>query len=73
MSLICFCICYSGINPGIYARELMENCQKIVSSRNSVPLPKPEEVLNQSALEAKSPGSSTILVAYFDGLVIVPL
>ncbi|KAG5548526.1 hypothetical protein RHGRI_014021 [Rhododendron griersonianum] len=62
-----FCICYSGINPGIYAQELMENCQKIVSNCNSMPLPKPEEVLNQSALGAKSPGSSTVLVAYFDG------
>ncbi|XP_058213468.1 probable protein phosphatase 2C 71 [Rhododendron vialii] len=56
-----------GINPGIYAQELMENCQKIVSNCNSMPLPKPEEVLNQSALGAKSPGSSTVLVAYFDG------
>ncbi|KAF7129342.1 hypothetical protein RHSIM_Rhsim10G0056600 [Rhododendron simsii] len=56
-----------GINPGIYARELMANCQKIVSNCNSMPLPKPEEVLNQSALGAKSPGSSTVLVAYFDG------
>ncbi|KAG5548532.1 hypothetical protein RHGRI_014025 [Rhododendron griersonianum] len=52
---------------GIYAQELMENCQKIVSNCNSMPLPKPEEVLHQSALEAKSPGSSTVLVAYFDG------
>ncbi|KAF7143288.1 hypothetical protein RHSIM_Rhsim05G0108800 [Rhododendron simsii] len=56
-----------GINPGIYAQELMDNCQKIVSNCNSMPLPKPEEVLNQSALDAKSPGSSTVLVAYFDG------
>ncbi|KAF7130160.1 hypothetical protein RHSIM_Rhsim10G0056800 [Rhododendron simsii] len=56
-----------GINSGIYARELMDNCQKIVSNCSSTPLPKPEEVLNQSALGAKSRGSSTVLVAYFDG------
>ncbi|KAI8554892.1 hypothetical protein RHMOL_Rhmol05G0132100 [Rhododendron molle] len=56
-----------GINPGIYAQELMDNCQEIVSNCNSMPVPKPEEVLNQSALGAKSPGSSTVLVAYFDG------
>ncbi|CAL5379583.1 unnamed protein product [Camellia sinensis] len=56
-----------GINPGVYAQELMENCRKIVSQCNSIPLSNPVEVLNQSALEAQSPGSSTILVAYFDG------
>ncbi|KAI8554894.1 hypothetical protein RHMOL_Rhmol05G0132300 [Rhododendron molle] len=53
-----------GINPRIYAQELMENCQKIVSNCNSMPLPKPKEVLNQSALEAKSPGSSTVLALH---------
>ncbi|KAF5951907.1 hypothetical protein HYC85_009851 [Camellia sinensis] len=56
-----------GINPGVYAQELMENCRKIVSQCNSIPLSNPVEVLNRSALEAQSPGSSTILVAYFDG------
>ncbi|KAF7129281.1 hypothetical protein RHSIM_Rhsim10G0057100 [Rhododendron simsii] len=67
------CICYSGINPGIYARELMDTCQTIVSNCNSMPLPKPEEVLDLSALGAESRGSSTVLVAYFDGQVIVPI
>lgn len=38
-----------------------------------MPVPKPGEVLKQSSLEAKSPGSSTVLVAYFDGRVIVPI
>ncbi|GMP39061.1 hypothetical protein CsSME_00010049 [Camellia sinensis var. sinensis] len=57
-----------GIDPGIYSRELMENCRKIVSECNSVP--HPEEVISESALEAESPGSSTILVAYFDGQVL---
>ncbi|PSS26216.1 Protein like [Actinidia chinensis var. chinensis] len=56
-----------GINPGIYARELMDNCQKIVSDCNGVPVIEPKKVLERSALEAQSPGSSTILVAYFDG------
>ncbi|KAL7235938.1 hypothetical protein ACSBR1_019255 [Camellia fascicularis] len=59
-----------GIDPGIYSRELMENCRKIVSECNSIPLTNPEEVISESALEAKSPGSSTILVAYFDGQVL---
>ncbi|GMP39060.1 hypothetical protein CsSME_00010048 [Camellia sinensis var. sinensis] len=59
-----------GIDPGIYSRELMENCRKIVSKCNSIPLTNPEEVISKSNLEAKSPGSSTILVAYFDGQVL---
>ncbi|GFY90146.1 protein phosphatase 2C family protein [Actinidia rufa] len=59
-----------GINPGIYARELMDYCQKIVSDCNSVPVIEPKKVLELSALEAESPGSSTILVAYFDGQVL---
>ncbi|XP_052205399.1 probable protein phosphatase 2C BIPP2C1 [Diospyros lotus] len=56
-----------GINTGIYARELMENCEKIVSDFSSNLLTDPMEVLSRSALASKSPGSSTILVAYFDG------
>ncbi|CAL5379573.1 unnamed protein product [Camellia sinensis] len=59
-----------GINPGIYSRELMENCRKIVSECDSMPLINPEEVISEGALEAESPGSSTILVAYFDGQVL---
>ncbi|CAK9181656.1 unnamed protein product [Ilex paraguariensis] len=59
-----------GINPGVYARELMANCEKIVSSCISLQITNPEEVLNRSIAEAQSPGSSTILVAYFDGQVL---
>ncbi|THF96102.1 hypothetical protein TEA_020839 [Camellia sinensis var. sinensis] len=62
--------CGQRIDPGIYSRELMENCRKIVSKCNSIPLTNPEEVISKSNLEAKSPGSSTILVAYFDGQVL---
>ncbi|XAR49442.1 Phosphoprotein phosphatase [Bertholletia excelsa] len=58
-----------GINAGDYARELMDNCEKIVSD-SVVPLTNPEEVISRSAREARSPGSSTILVSYFDGQVL---
>ncbi|OVA03109.1 Protein phosphatase 2C (PP2C)-like domain [Macleaya cordata] len=58
-----------GINAGLYAQELMENCAKIVSECQRVPVPEPDQVLIQSAAEARSPGSSTVLVAYFDGQV----
>lgn len=59
-----------GINAGQYAQELLENCEKIVLDSKSVPMTKPEEVLIRSAAESQSPGSSTVLVAYFDGQVL---
>lgn len=61
----------SGINAGRYAQELLENCEKIVLDSKSVPMTKPEEVLTRSAAESQSPGSSTVLVAYFDGQVYI--
>ncbi|KAK9989139.1 hypothetical protein SO802_029378 [Lithocarpus litseifolius] len=59
-----------GINAGRYAQELLVNCEKIVLDSESVPMTKPEEVLIRSAAESQSPGSSTVLVAYFDGQVL---
>lgn len=56
---------FEGINAGIYAQELMANCKKFISDNANVT--NPQEVIAQSALQAYSPGSSTILVAYFDG------
>lgn len=49
----------------------MENCGKIVSDPKSAPMIKPEELLIRSAAESQSPGSSTVLVAYFDGQVSI--
>ncbi|XP_041011611.1 probable protein phosphatase 2C 71 isoform X3 [Juglans microcarpa x Juglans regia] len=57
----------AGVNTGLYARELMENCEKILSDPKSAPVIKPQELLIRSAAESQSPGSSTVLVAYFDG------
>ncbi|KAF5448535.1 hypothetical protein F2P56_029057 [Juglans regia] len=56
-----------GVNTGLYALELMENCEKIVLDPKSAPVIKPKELLIRSAAESQSPGSSTVLVAYFDG------
>nr|XP_048336750.1 probable protein phosphatase 2C BIPP2C1 isoform X1 [Ziziphus jujuba var. spinosa] len=56
-----------GINAGLYSRELMENCERILSDCKGIQMDKPEEVLIRSAREAQSPGSSTVLIAYFDG------
>ncbi|KAG0549698.1 hypothetical protein BDA96_01G277300 [Sorghum bicolor] len=47
-----------GINAGLYARELMDGYLR------------PEKILSKAADEACSPGSSTVLVAHFDGQVL---
>lgn len=47
----------------------MENCERYVSKYEGVPGTKPDQILTQAAVEAKSPGSSTVLVAHFDGQV----
>lgn len=59
----------SGINAGLYARELMDGCKKIVIETQGAPGMRTEEVLAKAADEARSPGSSTVLVAHFDGQV----
>ena len=59
----------SGIDPGLYAHELMENCERFLSDCKGIPLTKPEDVLVRGAAQTNSPGSSTVLVAYFDGQV----
>ncbi|KAK8627037.1 hypothetical protein V6N13_134666 [Hibiscus sabdariffa] len=55
-----------GISVGVYAKELIENCERIVSDRNGVPITDPIEVLNRAAANTQSCGSSTVLAAYFD-------
>lgn len=60
---------HSGINAGLYARELMDSSKKIVTENQGAPGMRTEEVLAMATVEARSPGSSTILVAHFDGQV----
>ncbi|KAL4281569.1 hypothetical protein GQ457_03G004700 [Hibiscus cannabinus] len=55
-----------GISVGVYAKELIEHCERIVSDRNGVPITDPVEVLNRAAANIQSCGSSTVLAAYFD-------
>lgn len=47
----------------------MEKCKNIVSSHENISTIKPAEVLTRSAAETQTPGSSSVLVAYFDGEV----
>jgi len=53
----------------VYIRELMGNCEDIVSNCDNISTIKPAEVLIRSTAETHSPGSSSVLVAYFDGQV----
>lgn len=46
----------------------MENCAKLVEQSEGL-VKSPDEILKQSAIQTQSPGSSTVLVAFFDGLV----
>lgn len=47
----------------------MDSCKKYVMDSQGAPEMRTEEVLAMAADEAKSPGSSTVLVAHFDGQV----
>ncbi|XP_062216543.1 probable protein phosphatase 2C BIPP2C1 isoform X2 [Phragmites australis] len=58
---------FEGINAGLYATELMDGCKKFVIESQGAPGMRTEEVLAKAADEARSPGSSTVLVAHFDG------
>lgn len=60
---------WSGINAGLYARELMDGCKKFITENQGAPDLRPEQILSKAAEEACSPGSSTVLVAHFDGQV----
>lgn len=58
-----------GTNPGVYAQELMDNCEQIVSDGNGSLPTSPVEVLRSSVAKSHSHGLSTVLLAHFDGQV----
>ncbi|XP_078441643.1 protein phosphatase 2C family protein isoform X2 [Wolffia australiana] len=58
---------FEGINAGLFARELMNNCKRLVPEHQGNPAVHPAEILSQSCMKCLSPGSSTALVAFFDG------
>ncbi|XP_047159585.1 probable protein phosphatase 2C 71 isoform X2 [Vigna umbellata] len=57
-------------NAGPYIRELIENCENIVSNYENISTIKPAEVITRGADETQTPGSSAVLVAHFDGQVL---
>ncbi|KAM3299718.1 hypothetical protein ACQJBY_040961 [Aegilops geniculata] len=61
---------FEGINAGLYARELMDGCKKVIAESEGGSELSPELVLSKAAAEARSPGSSTVLVAHFDGQIL---
>ncbi|XBJ27193.1 hypothetical protein VPH35_004494 [Triticum aestivum] len=61
---------FEGINAGLYARELMDGCKKVIAESEGGSELSPEQVLSKAAAEARSPGSSTVLVAHFDGQLL---
>lgn len=60
---------FSGSDPGVYAKELMQNSESIVSQCDKDIINDPKHVLNLSVSKTDSPGSSTALIAHFDGKV----
>ncbi|PIN07039.1 Serine/threonine protein phosphatase [Handroanthus impetiginosus] len=56
-----------GTKPGVYAQEIIKNCERLVSYSNGNSVNNPLELLNLSVAETQSPGSSTVLIAQFDG------
>ncbi|KAL9289006.1 putative protein phosphatase 2C 62 [Arabidopsis thaliana] len=56
---------FEGINKGMYAQELMSNCEKIISNETAK-ISDPVQVLHRSVNETKSSGSSTALIAHLD-------
>lgn len=59
-----------GTKPGVYAQELMKNCGRLISNCNDDSVNSPLELLKLSVAETDSAGSSTVLIAHFDGQVL---
>ncbi|KAM7266003.1 hypothetical protein ACFE04_003686 [Oxalis oulophora] len=58
---------FEGTKAGLYAYELIESCKRHLLASKSIPLTGPVDLVKRSAEGIESPGSTTILVAYFDG------
>lgn len=61
---------FEGINPGVYAQELIKNCEKLALDCNSNSICNPAELLKLSVGETQSTGSSTVLLAQLVGQVL---
>ncbi|KZV21206.1 hypothetical protein F511_17940 [Dorcoceras hygrometricum] len=61
---------FEGTTPGVYAQELIKNCEKLALDCNSNSIFDPVELLKLSVGETQSPGSSTVLLAQLVGKVL---
>ncbi|XP_038683137.1 probable protein phosphatase 2C 71 isoform X2 [Tripterygium wilfordii] len=60
-----------GINvAGLFTHELMKNCEKIVTDDDNISINDPVEALMKSVAVTEAPGSSTALIAFFNGQVL---
>lgn len=57
-----------GVNMGLYAHELMQNCEKLLKS-TSAKVTNVKELLQQSAAMTQSIGSARVLVAHVSSQV----
>ncbi|EPS57887.1 hypothetical protein M569_16931, partial [Genlisea aurea] len=61
---------FEGTKPGVFAQELVRNCERLIESSNcdgNAAVDTPLQLLVRSVSEAHSPGSSTLLISRFDG------
>lgn len=59
----------AGVNMGLYAHELMQNCEKLLKS-TSAKVTNVKELLQQSAAMTQSIGSARVLVAHVSSQVL---
>lgn len=62
---------FLGTIPGVYAHELIKNCEKLIAECSGDSINNPIELLNLSVAQTHYPGSSTVLIAQFDGQVLM--
>lgn len=55
-----------GSSAALYARELMDNCERIVADFKGIQMKEPEEVLIRSVAEAQSPGFLRFPLYHFE-------
>ncbi|KAL9174591.1 hypothetical protein ABFS82_02G061300 [Erythranthe guttata] len=58
---------FQGNETGVYAQELVKNCEMLISNCNGDSVNNPVELLKLGVYETGSAGSSTVLIAQFDG------
>ncbi|KAL7157193.1 hypothetical protein ABFS83_02G061100 [Erythranthe nasuta] len=61
---------FHGTETGVYAQELVKNCEMLISNCKGDSVNNPVELLKLGVSETGSAGSSAVLIARFDGQVL---